>query len=123
MKLFNRQTGNLGENLATDYLKKHGCKIIERNFRTRFGEIDLIYLSPDRQTLIFVEVKTKTGNQFGSPEDMINRHKLTQVYRMSQIYLKDKPIYKNITTRIDVIAVILNPDKTLQSLTHHESVY
>jgi len=122
VKSLNRQTGNLGEDLAASHLKKNRYQIVEKNFQTRFGEIDIISLTPDKQTLVFIEVKTKTGDYFGTPEDMFNSHKLHQVYRMSQIYLQDKPVYQNLSARIDVIAIILNPDRSLKSLTHHQAI-
>jgi putative endonuclease len=122
MKFFNRQTGNLGETLAVAHLKKNHYQIIEANFHNRFGEIDIIALTPDKQTLVFIEVKTKTGNYFGSPEEMINSHKLHQVYRLGQIYLQGKPVYQNLSTRIDVIAIVLNPNQSLNSLTHHQAI-
>jgi putative endonuclease len=123
MKIFNRQTGTLGENLATSYLEKQGYRLITRNFHNRFGEIDLIALTPDKQTIVFIEVKTKTSNHFGSPEDMITQHKLQQVYRTSQIYLQSNTRYKNMSPRIDIITITLTPEKNLNSLKHYPAVY
>jgi len=74
MKSNNKVTGNKGEELAAGYLSKKGYKIIERNFRTRFGEIDIVCW--DGETLVFVEVKTKIGHDFGEPEEMVNKGKL-----------------------------------------------
>ena len=77
MKTDNKKTGNKGEDLATEYLEKKGYKIIERNFRTRFGELDIVCW--DAQILVFVEVKTKIGHDFGEPEEMFNKNKMGQV--------------------------------------------
>jgi putative endonuclease len=123
MKIFNRQTGTLGESLAANYLEKQGYQTVARNFHNRFGEIDLICLSKDKQTLIFIEVKTKIGHNFGSPEEMINRHKLEQVYRTSQIYLLNNPVYKSISTRIDIIAVTLDSNNQVKIINHYPGVY
>ncbi len=88
MKNNNKVTGNRGENIATEYLLKKGYKIEERNFRTRFGEIDIVCW--DGQILVFVEVKTKIGHDFGEPEEMFNKNKMSQVKRMGEIYIIEK---------------------------------
>lgn len=117
MKLFNRQTGQLAETLATEELKKKGYQILENNFSNRFGEIDII--ARDGETMVFVEVKAKKGLQFGRPEEMINRNKLQKIQRMSTIYLKGKPTL----CRIDVIAIILSSDNKIIHLNHYKNVY
>ena len=64
-----KETGAIAENIAADYLSKRGYKIHERNYRTREGEIDIIAYKDG--TLIFVEVRAKTGRAFGSAEESI----------------------------------------------------
>jgi len=86
MKKNNRVTGNKGEEIACKYLEKKSYKIEERNFRTRFGEIDIVCW--DGQILVFVEVKTKIGHDFGEPEDMVSKSKLSQVQRMGEVYIE-----------------------------------
>ena len=66
MKQFNLQKGSRGEEEAARYLGQKGYQILERNHRTKFGELDII--ASDKETLVFVEVKTKIGEDFGSPE-------------------------------------------------------
>ncbi len=90
MKQDNKKTGNRGENIAMEYLQKKGYEIVERNFRTRFGEIDIV--CRDAQTLVFVEVKTKIGHDFGEPEEMFNKNKMGQVKRMGEIYVEMKNV-------------------------------
>lgn len=96
--------GKYGEDLASDYLKKSGYKIIERNFRIRGGEIDIIAL--DGKTLAYVEVKTRSSHQFGLPEESINYHKLKFMERASKFYRLQR---KNLPEleRIDVVSVDL----------------
>src|SRR3990167_2719009 len=101
-KLNNKKTGNRGEELASEYLQKKGYKIEERNFRTRFGELDII--CRDGEILVFVEVKTKIGHDFGEPEEMVNRGKLFQVKRMAELYLLQS-IFKESPCRVDVVAI------------------
>lgn len=117
MKTLNRQTGKLAEDLATDALKQKSYTIIERNFSNRFGEIDII--AKDKDTLVFVEVKAKIGAEFGHPEEMINKKKLSKVRHMATIYLNGN----SVPCRIDIIAIVLNPDNSLLRLSHYKNVY
>lgn len=117
MKKFNRQTGASGEGIAAGYLQKKGYTILERNFRNKFGEIDII--AKDNGTLVFVEVKSKTGTDFGSPEEMIHAGKLNRVRRMATVYMNGELV----SCRIDVVAVVLNGDEEVVRLTHYENVY
>lgn len=117
MKVFNRKTGKLAEDFAAKALIKKGYQIIERNFSTRLGEIDII--AKDKNTLVFVEVKAKTGTYFGLPEEMVDKKKLNRIRFMAEVYLEGK----NLPGRIDVIAIILSQNKELLSLTHYQNVY
>ena len=74
--------------MAVEFLQNKGFVIIERNFRTRYGEIDIVCY--DKNILIFVEVKTKIGHDFGEPEEMINKKKLGQVERMGEVFIETK---------------------------------
>jgi putative endonuclease len=65
--------GEAGERYATDYLIKNGYKILDRNWRIRGGEIDIVALY--KSTLVFVEVKTRTSTSYGTPEESIGYHK------------------------------------------------
>jgi putative endonuclease len=117
MKAENRKKGNLGEDLAAGHLIKKGYEILERNFGNRFGEIDII--ARDRETLVFVEVKTKIGTGYGSPEEMVGKGKLNKIRHMATLYLKGEEM----PCRIDVVAVVLGEDNEVLRLTHHENVY
>ncbi|OGG05879.1 hypothetical protein A2872_02670 [Candidatus Gottesmanbacteria bacterium RIFCSPHIGHO2_01_FULL_42_12] len=117
MKLYNKITGQLGENFATDHLINKGYQILERNFHNKFGEIDIIAKKGD--ILIFVEVKTKIGDFFGTPEEMVGRGKLQRVRNMATMYMNGQLL----PCQVDVFAVVLNPDNSLLRLTHYENVY
>ena len=110
MKIVN-PTAKLGEDKACEYLKKLGFKIIERNFRKGYGEIDIVAIDPTdssgQDVLVFVEVKTRISNQFGSPLESISHWKLKTLVRMSHFYkLTHRNLPENL--RIDAVAVILN---------------
>jgi len=135
MKSNNKKTGQRGEDLAVEFLHNKGFLIVERNFRTRYGEIDIVCY--DKNILVFVEVKTKIGHDFGEPEEMINKKKLGQVERMGEVYvlLKTQELKNSKTQnndglcnlgggcRVDVVAVVLDRDLELESIKHYEAVY
>jgi putative endonuclease len=105
MKLNNQSTGKQGETLAVDFLKKNKYKIIEQNFHSRWGEIDII--GYNEKTICFIEVKTRTNTEFGRPEESVTRAKQLQIIRTARYYLKRKKIPDNIPCRFDVISIIL----------------
>lgn len=117
MKFNNRQTGRLAETLASKSLIEKGYHILKSNFSNRFGEIDII--AKDKDILVFVEVKSKIGTEFGLPEEMISPHKLRKVKHMATIYMKGEIV----PCRIDVIAIVLSQEGNLVRLTHYENVY
>lgn len=108
----------MGENLAVDYLRSHGYKILRRNFRCRGGEIDIIAQQGD--CLVFVEVRTKKGSDFGIPEESVTRSKQERLASLANIYLQtcDKPPP---SWRIDVIAIELDPHSKVSRLEHIEN--
>jgi len=112
------QVGFLGENLARKYLEEKGYKILEQNYRTRFAEIDLVM--ENKKTLVFVEVRTKVGEQYGSPEDTINKAKLRKVLWNAKNYFG----FKNWQgpARIDAVCIVLKSDLSVARLTHYENI-
>jgi putative endonuclease len=114
-----KRIGQIGEDAAVVFFKKKGYQVIERNFSTRFGEIDLIVKK--NCVLVFVEVKTRTGPDYGQPEWAISQKKIHQVQKMAEIYLvKEKPKYKNL--RIDAFCVILDQQGFLQNTRHWQNL-
>ena len=75
MKKFNLKTGKLGEEIAREYLEKKGCQILEQNVRSKFGEIDLV--GKNQKELVLLEVRTKIGDRFGSPEESLDKKSFT----------------------------------------------
>ena len=97
-----RALGKWGETLAADFLNNQGYIIVERNYRTPYGEIDLI--AYDGTVLVFVEVKTRTSDAFGFPEESITLQK--QEHLISTAYAFLQSMSKPSTSwRIDVIAI------------------
>jgi putative endonuclease len=91
------------ENLAADYLSKHGYKILERNYRSVFGEIDII--AKDKKTICFIEVKSRSSQEFGLPTEAIHLTKRKHMVNSARSYLKDFNM-SDISARFDVISII-----------------
>ncbi|MFA5366788.1 MAG: YraN family protein [Dehalococcoidia bacterium] len=108
-----RETGTIAENIAADYLQKRGYKIRERNYRTREGEIDIIACKDD--TLIFIEVRAKTGRTFGSAEESITERKKKRLVALAEAYLSDTGEQPE-SCRIDLIAIRIRADGGLTSI-------
>jgi putative endonuclease len=110
-----KETGILGENLAEKYLQQKNYTIVQKNFRTRSGEIDIIAISPDRKYLCFVEVKTRKQISFGNPQEAVDERKIKKIMRVAEefLFLYHK-IYdfeiKNLNIRFDVISVEITYD-------------
>lgn len=97
-----RKWGNIGEDYAVGLLERSDYKIIERNFRCKLGEIDIVAVQ--NNTLIFVEVKTRWSKKFGKPEEAVNFWKLKKIKRVGEYYtLTHHDVPKK--QRIDVVAI------------------
>ena len=114
MKTKNKETGAKGEILAQEYLKKQGYEIVETNKRfSRLCEIDII--AKDRDTLVFVEVKTRSSDFCGSPLEAITKAKYDNIKTGLFTYMQtSKTKYKKF--RIDAVSVILNPSLKINHL-------
>ncbi|MCD6500671.1 YraN family protein [bacterium] len=98
-----RELGNLGEKIARDYLKKKGYKILARNFKRKWGEIDVV--AKKKKSIVFVEVKTILEKQGFFPEDEINWKKKNQLRKIAQIYLQEFKIPFESPWQIDILAI------------------
>ncbi len=106
MTLARQKLGRTGERLASKHLEKAGYQIIERNYRTRSGEIDLIAM--DGEILVFIEVKTRSSNRFGDPLEAVTPAKCRQIARVALEYLS-RGGYRGCPARFDVVAVLTGP--------------
>ncbi|MCX8116706.1 MAG: YraN family protein [Desulfobacterota bacterium] len=99
--------GAKGEEIALRFLKKRGYRILERNYVCKMGEIDLI--AKEKDTLAFVEVKTRRSSRFGPPEEAVDRRKQEQLSRAALFYLKERGLEQE-KARFDVVAVQWGPE-------------
>ncbi|MFW6149769.1 MAG: YraN family protein [Atribacterota bacterium] len=95
-------TGQIGEDLAGQYLLKNGYTILEQNLKAPFGEIDII--AEKKNCICFIEVKSRKSNQYGLPEEAITSIKKKRIIKVAQLYIKKKNI-KNKLFRFDVISI------------------
>lgn len=100
-----KRIGKLGEDLAVIYLKRIGYKILERNFRCRVGEVDII--AKDVEEIVFIEVKTRTNNTYGEPSEAVDYIKKEHIIKTANYYLYKNKLY-NKSIRFDVIEVFLS---------------
>ena len=98
---FLRFLGNAGENLAVKYLKKQGYKILHKNFKCKFGEVDIIAQVGD--TVCFIEVKTRNSNTFGAPCEAVTPERQRRYKNCAKFYYANRQINFNI--RFDIIEV------------------
>jgi putative endonuclease len=102
-----RELGQYGENLAAEFLKRRGFEIVEKNFHTRWGEIDVV--ARRGRSIHFVEVKTRSGTAHGEPEEAINYFKQQRLLGAAKMYLQargvDLPNYQ-----IDAVSIIIGDE-------------
>lgn len=103
-----KELGNVGEQLAVEYLEKNKYNILDRNFYCKQGEIDIV--AQDNNEIVFVEVKTRSGLDFGQPSESVNKIKQKHMYKTAQYFLyKSNCINKFI--RFDVIEILIENGK------------
>lgn len=114
-----RQLGDWGERVAALHLEGQGCTIVDRNWRCREGELDLVARSGD--LWLFVEVRTRRGRAMGTPEESLLRGKAQQVLQMAQHYLYEHGL-EDVEWRADLIAVELDENGRLLRVEQIENI-
>lgn len=113
MSLEKKRLGKAGEDRAARFLAKQGFRIIERNHRAPYGEIDLIAI--EKGELVFVEVKTRTSDAFGSPETSVNPQKQQRMIKAALGYIKHKGLHQ-MPCRFDVVAISHATEKEIEHI-------
>lgn len=106
------EIGKIGEKLAAKYLEQNNYKIIKQNFRCKQGEIDIIAIDEQckEQQIVFIEVKTRTSLEFGTPAEAVNKIKKQHIARTAKFFLYLNNI-KGADIRFDTIEVLLSNNK------------
>jgi len=101
-----KELGQKGEEFALRFLKKRGYQIIQKNYVCKMGEMDII--AKEKDTLVFIEVKTRTSTTFGPPQLAVNPKKQSQMSKVALNFLKEKKL-EDVKARFDVVAILLGP--------------
>ena len=99
-----KQMGNTSEDIALEYLQERGYRLIQRNYRCKAGEIDLIVQKDD--ILVFAEVRSRTGTQYGEPSESVNRKKQDKIRKTAKYYLYCNRHLECYYCRFDVLSIV-----------------
>jgi putative endonuclease len=108
----NTQKGFEGEEIAVNYLLKSGYSVLERNWRTKHLEIDII--AKKNETLAIVEVKWRNSDVFGSPEEFVTKAKQKKIIKAAHFYLKKQGL--DLETRFDIISITQHPELKIEHI-------
>lgn len=108
-KYIHKRTGDQGEEIASAFLTARGYRILERNFRCRGGEVDIIARAPGDKSLAFIEVKARKGLSYGVPQLAVTPFKQRQISKAALTWLSIKGLHDS-NARFDVIAILLHTD-------------
>jgi putative endonuclease len=120
MRLSRQTVGHLGERLAEKHLIDQGARLLHRNYRVDYGEIDLLF--EDGDELVAVEVKTRDVEDFVHPEEAIRWSQLRRIVRAMTTYAIDNNYFQR-SWRIDVVLIVIERDGSVQRFEHLRSVY
>jgi putative endonuclease len=115
---YKKQIGNKGESLAEDYIKRKGYEVIHRNYRCKLGEIDII--AKDGDTIVFIEVRTKQNENFGSPQDSVTSTKISKISKTALSFIQEKNL-SGYSYRFDFIAITFSQGKP--NIEHIENAF
>lgn len=104
--------GDEGEGIAIQYLKKRGYKVIDRNHKNAFGEVDIIALH--KGTLVFIEVKTRRTGEYGMPFEAVDHRKQDKLKKVALMYMKR--LKKEVPARFDVVSIVVDEGRPLIEL-------
>ena len=106
MAIDRKELGRRGEEVALRFLKENGYRILQRNYVCKLGEVDII--AREKDTLAFIEVKTRTSMTFGPPQLAVNASKQMQLSKAALSFIKEKKL-EEMKARFDVVAILLGP--------------
>ncbi len=103
-----KKLGDRGEKIAAKFLRKQGYRIIEKNYHSRLGEIDIV--AKENESIVFVEVKTRCSTDFGLPEEALSYDKRRRLSKLALGYLAHRRI-KDTNCRFDVVSILMDTNK------------
>ncbi len=118
--LWNKLFGDRGERAAAKFLKRQGFRIVQRNYSTPWGELDIVAL--DGTTIVFVEVKTRSSLVAGRPEEAVTLDKQKRLTNMALAYLKKHKLLEH-SARFDVVAIVWPEDAREPDIRHLRNAF
>jgi putative endonuclease len=118
----NREIGITGESYAQNFLNSQNYKMITSNYRSRFGEVDIIAIDASSGELVFFEVKTRTSDLYGIPEASINHKKRQKLLKTALHFMNKSTKNIPISWRIDGIGIKLKSDRSLIEINHIKNI-
>ncbi|MCX7845697.1 MAG: YraN family protein [Dictyoglomaceae bacterium] len=115
-----KKIGKIGEDFALEYFKNNGFEIREKNYKTKFGEVDLIVRKEN--LLIFVEVKARKSLEFGEPVEAVDKRKQEKIRFIANYYLSKKKI-KSYEVRFDIFSILLDKDNKIKFFEHISNAF
>jgi putative endonuclease len=115
----NRKLGRRGETIAVRHLEGKGYSILERNWHAAGGELDLV--AQDGETVVIVEVKTRSGRSYGLPEDAMTQTKRRRLLRTAWTYLQQNDLLES-AWRVDLIAIEISREGALERVEHYQNI-
>lgn len=113
------KNGKTGEDLAVRYLETHGYRVLDRNYTTDVGEVDIFVT--DEKTLVAVEVKSRLSLEYGTPAEAVGHEKIKKISQVTAQYIKQYRLF-DVPVRFDVVEVYLG-DKTVNHIVNAFSTY
>ncbi len=112
---YQKKLGHKGEEIAAEYLLKKGYRILEKNYYSRYGEIDLV--AQNGGAIVFVEVKTRRNRSFGNPEDSVTPEKIDRILKAGLMWLQAHPNTPE-DWRVEVISILLDDGQDVLDIRH-----
>lgn len=118
--MHNQKIGKIGEDLAADFLTKKGYKIIDRNVKIGYQELDVVAL--EKNEFVFIEVKTRTSLKYGSADESLNHKKIKNLkFAILQYLAVNKVKTKNV--RLDLVAIDINQTTNNANIKHYSNIF
>jgi len=114
-----KDIGKIGEKVAAKFLTRKGYRILERNWRIRGGEIDIV--AKDNDTMVFVEVKSRTSTEYGTGEEVITSWKIKRLINAAKVYLRYRG--EDYECRFDVISILFNERGKAKEINHIQDAF
>jgi len=122
----NQSIGKKGEHFASKMLEMQGFVMLQNNFRSKFGEIDIIAIDPPNiafRQLVFIEVKTRTSDRFGLPQESVTPKKIRKLLKTAHCFLQSPDQKLPFSFRIDTIALKLDQNSLVLEFAHIKNIF